>query len=91
MFHACRRDFAEEQISTRCSAHLGQIDLLVDEGFYSNRTDFTRTAIRNPIERQSDFVDKAVRRHSLDLGLRILDRQQLVGHRNASGLGVLEL
>jgi hypothetical protein len=32
-----------------------------------------------------------VRRHSLDLGLRILDRQQLVGHRNASGLGVLEL
>jgi len=56
---------------------LGQIDLLVDEGFYSNRTDFIRTAIRNQIARQSSVVDKAVTRHSFDLGLRLLDRHQL--------------
>ncbi|HET6388331.1 CopG family transcriptional regulator [Hyphomicrobium sp.] len=56
---------------------LGQIDLLVDEGFYSNRTDFIRTAIRNQIERHADVVHKAVTRHSLDLGLRVLDRQEL--------------
>jgi Arc/MetJ-type ribon-helix-helix transcriptional regulator len=62
---------------------LGQIDLLVDEGFYSNRTDFIRTAIRNQIERQADVVDKAVTRHSLDLGLRLLDRQQLEAARGA--------
>lgn len=62
---------------------LGQIDLLVDEGFYSNRTDFIRTAIRNQIERQSAVVDKAVTRHSLDLGLRLLDRQQLEAARAA--------
>lgn len=62
---------------------LGQIDLLVDEGFYSNRTDFIRTAIRNQIERHSDSVHKAVKRHSLDLGLRLLDREELEGIRAA--------
>jgi Arc/MetJ-type ribon-helix-helix transcriptional regulator len=62
---------------------LGQIDLLVDEGFYSNRTDFIRTAIRNQIARQADFVHKAVTRHSLDLGLRLLDRQELEAARAA--------
>jgi Arc/MetJ-type ribon-helix-helix transcriptional regulator len=49
---------------------LGHIDLLVGEGFYSNRTDFIRTAIRNQIERHADVVRKAVTRKSVDLGLR---------------------
>lgn len=62
---------------------LGQIDLLVEEGFYSNRTDFIRTAIRNQIERQSTYVDKAVIRHSLDLGLKVLARQDLEAARAA--------
>jgi Arc/MetJ-type ribon-helix-helix transcriptional regulator len=62
---------------------LGQIDLLVDEGFYSNRTDFIRTAIRNQIASQADFVHKAVTRHSLDLGLRLLDRRELEAARAA--------
>ena len=51
---------------------LGHIDLLVQEGFYSNRTDFIRTAIRNQIERHSDVVRQAVTRKSVDLGLRTL-------------------
>jgi Arc/MetJ-type ribon-helix-helix transcriptional regulator len=33
---------------------LGQVDLMVQEGFYSNRTDFIRTAIRNQLERHAD-------------------------------------
>ena len=37
---------------------LGHVDLLVQEGFYSNRTDFIRTAIRNQIERHADVVRK---------------------------------
>jgi Arc/MetJ-type ribon-helix-helix transcriptional regulator len=56
---------------------LGQIDLLVDEAFYSNRTDFIRTAIRNQIERHAEVVNKSVARQSFDLGLRLLDRKQL--------------
>lgn len=62
---------------------LGQIDLLVEEGFYSNRTDFIRSAIRNQIERHAEVVNKAVRRQSLDLGLRRLDRQELEAARAA--------
>lgn len=62
---------------------LGQIDLLVQEGFYSNRTDFIRTAIRNRIERHADIVDKAVTRQTLDLGLRTLDRRELEAVRAA--------
>jgi Arc/MetJ-type ribon-helix-helix transcriptional regulator len=65
---------------------LGQIDLLVDEGLYSNRTDFIRTAIRNQIERHVEVVNKAVRRQSLDLGLRLLDRQELEAVRAAGEL-----
>ena len=49
---------------------LGHIDLLVQEGFYSNRTDFIRTAIRNQLDRQTDAVKQSVARHQLDLGLR---------------------
>ena len=56
---------------------LGQIDLMVQEGFYSNRTDFIRTAIRNQIERHADAVKRSVARKSLDLGLRHYSREDL--------------
>lgn len=56
---------------------LGQIDLLVQEGFYSNRTDFIRTAIRNQLNRHDDAVKKSVRRKKLDLGLRHYSRADL--------------
>jgi Arc/MetJ-type ribon-helix-helix transcriptional regulator len=56
---------------------LGHIDLLVKEGFYSNRTDFIRTAIRNQLERHEDSVKQSVARHRLELGLRRYTRQDL--------------
>jgi Arc/MetJ-type ribon-helix-helix transcriptional regulator len=56
---------------------LGHIDLLVQEGFYSNRTDFIRTAIRNQLDRHNDAVKKSVARHQLDLGMRHYSRQDL--------------
>jgi Arc/MetJ-type ribon-helix-helix transcriptional regulator len=56
---------------------LGQIDLLVREGYYSNRTDFIRTAIRNQLDRQNDAVRQSVARYQLDIGLRLYSRQDL--------------
>ena len=56
---------------------LGHIDLMVQDGFYSNRTDFIRTAIRNQFDRHNDAVTKSVARHQLDLGLRHYSRQDL--------------
>jgi Arc/MetJ-type ribon-helix-helix transcriptional regulator len=56
---------------------LGHIDLLVQEGFYSNRTDFIRTAIRNQLDRHNDAVRKSVERYQLDLVLRHYSRQDL--------------
>jgi Arc/MetJ-type ribon-helix-helix transcriptional regulator len=56
---------------------LGQVDLMVREGFYSNRTDFIRTAIRNQIERHADVVRQSVARKSVDLGLRHYGREDL--------------
>lgn len=49
---------------------LGRIDLLVQEGFYSNRSDFIRTAIRNQLDAQSETVSKSIERHTMELGLR---------------------
>ena len=56
---------------------LGQIDLLVDEGFYANRTDFIRTAIRNQFDCHTDAVKQSVTRQHLDLGLRQYNRRDL--------------
>lgn len=56
---------------------LGHIDLLVQDGFYSNRTDFIRTAIRNQLERHADATRQSVARRSLDLGLRHISRADL--------------
>ena len=61
---------------------LGHIDLMVQEGFYSNRTDFIRTAIR-PTERHADVVKQSTARKSLDLGLRNYSRQDLEAARRA--------
>ena len=62
---------------------LGHIDLLVQEGFYSNRTDFIRTAIRNQLDRHTDAVKQSVARHQLDLGLRHYTRRDLEAVRAA--------
>lgn len=62
---------------------LGQIDLLVQEGFYSNRTDFIRTAIRNQLDRHNEAVRQSVTRHRLDLGLRQYTRQDLEALKTA--------
>jgi Arc/MetJ-type ribon-helix-helix transcriptional regulator len=56
---------------------LGHVDLLVQERFYSNRTDFIRTAIRNQLGRHAEAVNKSVARHRLDLGLRRYTRKDL--------------
>ena len=56
---------------------LGKIDLLVSEGFYSNRTDFIRTAIRNQLMRHDDDVKKTCVRRSLTVGVHIFTRDGL--------------
>ena len=56
---------------------LGQIDLLVQEGFYSNRSDFIRTAIRNQLQAHAEVVKQAVVRKSMVLGLRHYTRADL--------------
>ncbi len=56
---------------------LGHIDLLVKEGFYSNRTDFIRTAIRNQLDRHNDAVKQSIARKKLELGLRHYSRHDL--------------
>jgi Arc/MetJ-type ribon-helix-helix transcriptional regulator len=56
---------------------LGQIDLLVQEGFYSNRTDLIRTAIRNQLSTHADIIKQTVARKSLVLGLQSYSRADL--------------
>ena len=62
---------------------LGHIDLMVQEGFYSNRSDFIRTAIRNQLERHAEVVKQSVARKTLDLGLRHYSREDLEAVRAA--------
>ena len=61
----------------------GQIELLVLEGFYSNRSDFIRTAIRNQIDRHADVVQQAVARRRVVLGLHRFGRDELTTLREA--------
>ena len=62
---------------------LGRIDLLVQEGFYANRTDFLRTAVRAQLAAHGDALQRTVDRKTLVLGLETYSRQQLEEHRAA--------
>jgi len=62
---------------------LGQIDLLVAEGFYANRTDFIRTAIRRQLETRAAAVDATVARRTLTLGTQHFSRSDLEELRDA--------
>jgi Arc/MetJ-type ribon-helix-helix transcriptional regulator len=59
------------------SVDLGQIDLLVNEGFFANRTDFIRTAIRRQLDSRSTAVDRTVARRKLILGAEHYSRHDL--------------
>lgn len=61
---------------------LGRIDLMVRDGFYANRADFIRTAVRNQLERQEDAVRQSVERRQLKLGLSHYSRQDLEAARD---------
>ena len=56
---------------------LGRVDLLVQEGFYSNRTDFIRTAIRNQLTTHAEAVTQSLLRNTLEIGLRDYSRADL--------------
>jgi Arc/MetJ-type ribon-helix-helix transcriptional regulator len=68
---------------------LGQIDLLVEEGFYSSRTDFIRTAIRNLLINHSDVVKQSVVRKSMALGAMTFSRGDL--ERTLAGGEMVEI
>jgi len=76
---------------------LGQIDLLVQEGFYTNRTDFVRTAIRNQLNTHADVVKRMVARKTLVLGMQHYTRYDLEAVRTAgeklqiSALGLVSI
>jgi Arc/MetJ-type ribon-helix-helix transcriptional regulator len=62
---------------------LGQIDLLVQEGFYSNRTDLIRTAIRNQLATHGETLRQTVARRTLVLGLQHFSKRDLEAVRKA--------
>ena len=64
---------------------LGQIDLLVQEGFYANRTDFIRTAIRNQLATHAEAVRQSVARKTLVLGVQHYTRRELEAVRASGG------
>ncbi len=73
---------ADEKISLNIGAiDLGQIDLLVQEGFYSNRSDLIRTAIRRELERREVVVQRALERRMMVLGLHHFTSADLLAVR----------
>lgn len=56
---------------------LGKVDLLVDQGLYSNRTDLIKTAIRNQIAEHSQIVDQVVTESAYSIGIRWFDKKEL--------------
>jgi Arc/MetJ-type ribon-helix-helix transcriptional regulator len=73
-----------EKITTNLGLiDLGHIDLLVQEGFYANRTDFIRAAIRSQLDRHNDALKQFITRRQLELGLRRYSRLDLEAVRDA--------
>ena len=65
---------------------LGHVDLMVQDGFYANRTDFIRTAIRNQLDRHADAMRQSISRRTLDLGLRHITRAELEAVRDGGAM-----
>jgi Arc/MetJ-type ribon-helix-helix transcriptional regulator len=75
---ARRKESESEKITINLGfVDLGHIDLLVAEGFYSNRTDFIRTAIRNQVLTHGEVLKSSVARRSMVLGLQRFTRPDL--------------
>jgi Arc/MetJ-type ribon-helix-helix transcriptional regulator len=67
-----------EKITINMSAvDLGKVDLLVQEGLYSNRTDFIRTAIRSQLEKHTFELQQSVTRNAYVIGVLVYDRKDL--------------
>jgi len=82
--HELRPKAGETKITINLGVvDLGQIDLLVQEGFYSNRTDFIRTSIRNQLVPHAEVVKQAVARKTMVLGLQRYSRQDLEALKSA--------
>ena len=79
----CPRSIAVRRTINVGLVDLGQIDLLVEEGFFANRTDFIRTAIRRQLESRSEALAATVARRTLTLGTRQLNRRDLEELREA--------
>ncbi|MGX7708380.1 CopG family transcriptional regulator [Methylobacterium sp. Gmos1] len=62
---------------------LGRIDLMVRDGFYANRADFIRTAVRNQLDRQDEALRQSVARRQLSLGLTHITKAELEAARDA--------
>jgi Arc/MetJ-type ribon-helix-helix transcriptional regulator len=78
LLEARRKESESEKITINLGfVDLGHIDLLVEEGFYSNRTDFIRTAIRNQVLTHGEVLKNSVARRSMVLGLQRFTRQDL--------------
>ncbi len=60
---------------------LGQIDLLVEQGLYSSRTDLIRTAIRNQLDRHGEVLQQSITRKTLAVGVVVYTRDGLEKHR----------
>ena len=79
-----RKEAESEKITINLGyVDLGHIDLLVQEGFFSNRTDFIRTAIRNQLSSHGDVLKQTVARRSMVLGLQRYTREDLERVREA--------
>ncbi len=79
-----RKEAESEKITINLGyVDLGHIDLLVQEGFYSNRTDFIRTSIRNQLVSHGDVLKQTVARRSMVLGLQRYRREDLERVRKA--------
>lgn len=83
--HALRPKTADsEKITVNLGfVDLGRIDLMVRDGFYANRADFIRTAVRNQLDRQDEAVRQSLARRQLRLGLSHYARQDLEAARDA--------
>jgi Arc/MetJ-type ribon-helix-helix transcriptional regulator len=81
---ALRKPSDSEKITLNLGfVDLGQIDLLVAESFYGNRSDFIRTAIRNQLASHADTVKQAAARKMLVLGLQHFSAADLQQHKAA--------
>ena len=76
LYHMNDENYTKFSIDLSVVDH-GKIEYLAERGFYLNRAEFVRTAIKNELLKHEDWLDREIKTRKMDVGIIDLRKEDL--------------